>query len=301
MTKRQEDKLGMYKAVLSHNEQNARVVETIPALQGAYTAFKSVVAGITDTMQQQADVVSGYTSEKQQQKATLCTMANEIAATLYAWAVEKDDLVVKAKTKTSLTVLLELREEELIPVCRNYHSLLVEKEAQLADYGITTAGITRFKEAIDNYATALPLPRNKRALKSTFRMRLDELFQKADRILKERIDKLSLPLRKDNPDFADAYKFNRAIVNSATSRTALRILVKEDKTKQALPDVHISIGEIEFTAQTDAKGEALAKPIPQGTYTLSIQKAGWEAQTLSDVRIKQGKSNTTEVFLKKTG
>ncbi len=191
-----------------------------------------------------------------------------------------------------------MRDEELAPVCRIYLDLAIAHEQALADYGLSKSVIDAFTIAISSYESAVPAPRNAIANRMAYRNKLAELYTAADAILKGKIDKLSLPLKKANPEFITAYTANRAIVNSGTTTTALRIIIKDEKTMEPLSDALVQIEKIDFESKTGAAGEVIAKPIPQGTYTAQIKKEGYQPATLTEVKVTQGKTNTMEIVLK---
>jgi hypothetical protein len=299
MNKKQEDKLAMYNAVLNHASQNARVVETLPALQNAYGALKAIVSAITSTMQEQMLVTKGLTLNKAEKRAALCNFANEIAGGLHAWANDKKDIVIRQKTKTTLSALRQLRDEELAPVCRSFYDIAIAGATDIEVYGLTTEVLNAYNTAIENYYNIVTSPRNAVAIRSAYVQKQKELFKDADNILKGNIDKLNLHFRKNNPDFAETYKANRVIINSGATKTALRILVAEEKDGLRIGEAAITINTLNLQMLTDSEGQAIAKPISHGVHTVSISKEGYTTSTISDIRVIRGKINTIEAILQK--
>jgi Carboxypeptidase regulatory-like domain len=301
MTSRQEVKLNMYNSVITHCSQNQRVAETIPALETSMAALKTTVTAITTTVQQQLQAIKGHTQGKAEGRQALCTFANEVAGALFAYATDKKDAVMKAKVKTSFSALRRLRDEELAPVCRIYLDMATANEAALADYGLLPAVIASFKAAIESYYTTVPAPRNAVALRSAYKKSLAALFASADDILKNKIDKLSLPLKKSNTDFMNAYSSNRRIIDTGGIATQLKITITGPKdTDGVISGALVKIAKLGIEAVTNKQGQLLLKPVQQGEYAIEISKEGYQPQTITEVKITRGQANAVEVALKKT-
>jgi Carboxypeptidase regulatory-like domain len=301
MNKRQEDKLSMYEAVLAFNQQNNKVSEPILALQNAYTALNAVVAAIHSTVQLKASPITGHAIGKADKKNQLSSFGNDVAGIIFAWAANVEDKVTMEKAKTSYTKLHVLRDEQLADTCRNYYQMAADNQTVLAEYGLTIGVLNAFKQAIDSYQSVAPAPRNATVERKTTNSKLVTLFNEADGILKNKIDKLCRPLGKTNADYYDKYTANRRIVSSGSNSTALRITVKDAATGQTVTGAGILIEELKFEAATDKEGQATAKPVPLGTYTAIVKKEGYQPQTIGELKATLGKTNKVEVLLKKAG
>ena len=64
MNATQEAKLNMYRATQQHCEDNAAIVATVPAFSTSFNSFKSKVAAIIATVQQEDLVTKGVTIDK---------------------------------------------------------------------------------------------------------------------------------------------------------------------------------------------------------------------------------------------
>jgi Carboxypeptidase regulatory-like domain len=301
MTNRQEVKLNMYNSVITHSDQNQRVVETIPALETSIAALKTTATAITTTVQQQLQATKGHTQGKAEGRQLLCTFANEVAGALFAYATDQKDAVMKEKVKTSFSAMRRLRDEELAPVCRIYLDLATANEATLADYGLLPAVVSSFKAAIEGYYATVPAPRNAVALRSSYKKSLAALFSNADEILKNKIDKLSLPLKKSNTEFMNAFNSNRRIINTGSIVTQLKLTITGDKDADGVINgALVKIAKLGIQAVTNKQGQILLKPVLQGAYNIEISKEGYQPQTITEVKVTKGQVNTLEIALKKS-
>jgi Carboxypeptidase regulatory-like domain len=301
MTNRQEVKLNMYNSVLAHSNQNQRVTETIPALETSVAALKTTVTAITTTVQQQLQATKGHTQGKADSRKELCTFANEVAGAIFAFATDKKDAVLKEKAKTTFSALRNLRDEELAPACRIYYDLATTYGAEVADYGLSAAVITSFKSAIDSYESAVPAPRNATAMRMAYKATLATLFKTADGILKNKIDKLSLPLKKSNPQYMEAYTSNRRIVDTGGVTTQLKLTITGEKSADGvISGALVKISKLGIEAVTNKQGQLLLKPVMQGAYDIEVSKEGYQPQTIAEIKVTKGQVNTLEVTLKKS-
>lgn len=300
MQKRQEDKLGMYDSVANHNIQQAKLIEErYPALHNGYRALNTTVAAIRSTAQLYKEATKGQTAVKNEQKAQMAAFNSQVAGAIFAWASDNKNTVLQEKVRYSITDLLKMRDEELVNANEMLYAMINENQANLIPYGISKDVADAYKLAMENYKSAVPAPRNAVAMRKAYKDKLKELFKEADNILKNKIDKLVLPLKKDNPEYWSAYKANRRIVSSATNSTAIRILLKDEKTGEPIADANVQIEALKFQAQSGKAGEVTAKPVPLGSYTIAIIAKGYQPATADQVKTTLGKTNTVEVMLKK--
>jgi hypothetical protein len=299
MTNRQEDQLGMYDAVITQNENNKKTTETMPALQNAYTALKAVAAAIRNTAQLYDAARKGESQNKAEQKQAIAGFNLQVAGALFAWAADKGNTLLMEKVKTNITALSDMRDELLANLSDYYHGLATDNQAALAEYGLSKEVIDSYKMAIDGYKAAVPAPRNAMAMRKAYREKLTALFKEGNGILKNKIDKLILPLKKASPEYLAAYTANRRTVSSGSSRTAIRIVVKDAATGQAIGGAKVSIEALKFETQTDKLGQGLAKPVPPGAYAASVTAQGYRPQTVGELKTALGKTNTVEVLLEK--
>lgn len=300
MNARQEAKLNMYRAVLQQSEENTQLIQSVPAFEAAMAAFKTSVAAVLSTVQQQLQVTSGATVSKAAAKKDLCTFTVDVAAAMFAYASATGNLVLKEQSRITLSELLRAKDEVLTPRCRNYFDLAKNNADALRDYGITEALITSFKNALDNYSTAVPTPRNAIAQRAAYRKNLGELVKQADGILKERLDKLVKNFKTSGGAYYNAYKSNRTILNPGKTVTQLKISVTTG-AGTAIPGAELEVVEQGQVFKSNTKGNILVKPVSPGTYTLKISAPGYETQTLPEIKITMGQINSFPVNLKHKG
>ncbi|WP_035560087.1 TonB-dependent receptor [Hymenobacter sp. IS2118] len=67
---------------------------------------------------------------------------------------------------------------------------------------------------------------------------------------------------------------------AAVAQSPLRVLVRDERTKTALPGVTVAIPSLSLGAATDADGRATLPDVPAGTYQVQFSSIGYAARTL---------------------
>ena len=291
MNATQEAKLNMYRATQQHCEDNAAIVATVPAFSTAFNSFKSKVAAIIATVQQEDLVTKGVTIDKSEAKKTLCQLAADIAAPIFAFASSTNDNKLKQEVNFSYSDLFKSKDDQLAPRCQNIHDAGTSNLAALAPYGITAATLTTFQTTIDNYQTKVPTPRNAAALKVTIRTNLRNLIKETDKVLKEQMDKTAVGFKTSNPDFVRTYKANRVIIDPTKTTTTLKGAITNSVDKKFIAGATVVIEGTKLNAITNESGEYEIKPAPVGTFNIIATATKFKDQTKTNVAIKQGQIN----------
>lgn len=297
MNSKQDSKLKMYRATEKHCDENTTLVATIPAFQIAFNNFKTKIADIISTAQKQDVILKGITVEKNNARQTLCQLAAEIAGIIYAYASAVSNQRLKEEVNFSYSALFRTRDDQLAPRCQNIHNNGTANLAALADYGINAQALTALQNAIDNYSVKAPNPRTATSQRKTLRTNLVMLFDEADTILREQMDKLVVNFKLTDPDFVKAYEFNRVIPSPPSTTTQLKGEVTNESDGEPIKGASITIVESSIIVKTNASGEYLIKPAPVGQFTIRIAAEGFNTFEAEEVEIKLGVVNDLDIDL----
>jgi len=218
MNKVNVSRLTMYDTVIAYCNNNADTVATVPAFQTAFTAFETTVGDIHDTVQLEANIISGITTDKSQLKATLCQQAADNCAVIFAYASTTNNNELKEQVSFSFWDLKRLTDEMLIPTCSNIYNGLNDNSKALKTFGITAGNISDLQTAIDDYQAILVSPRNAVTQRSAHGTALGNLFKQANDILKSQLDKVAVQFKSTAETFFVAYKKNRAVVGPGVAK-----------------------------------------------------------------------------------
>ncbi len=298
MTSRNEAKLGMYNAVLTHIEANGTITATVPAFETAADALRTIYNSIIDAAQQEEQAIKGITLDKSAARIALCQEAANIAAAVFAFAAAASNNTLKEQVNYPVSKLLLTKDELLIPACNNIHDLANTNIASLTDYGVTPARLTAFTNIVEDYQELIPSPRNAVTSKAAVRTSLTTLFKQADDIFKTQLDKIALQFKTSNIDFYNTYKQNRIILDAATSSTQVTGVITDSENNQPVAGVTVQVVGQPYTAASNAVGEYTVKiPVP-GTYNLAFTIiAGYNNKTQTGVVVTLGQSTTLNTQL----
>ena len=143
-------------------------------------------------------------------------------------------------------------------------------------------------------------PKNAKALVKTATKDLKTLTKKADTILKRKLTPMMKLFRFSAPQFYSDYHNNLRIDNSKTIFTELKIIFRDQNTKQLLEGVKT----IETRASNNyelifnASGVADEKQIKPEIYDLKFELPGYDVTAMDNERVKLGQKLQLEVELK---
>ena len=167
----------------------------------------------------------------------------------------------------------------------------------MAPYGITAASVTAFTNAINEYTTAVPSPRNAVSQRAAYVQSLKSLFKEADDILKNQLDKLAVQFKATQPQFLNAYKNNRVIIDAPASATQIKGKVTNgDGTTPVFGAVVELLGK-PITTTTNSRGNYNLKSLEPGTYQVKFSKPGLQDFISPMVEVKQGKATKQDASL----
>jgi len=278
----------MFRATQKHCNDNAAIVATVPAFTTALTAFNSKLSAIISTAQQEDLVTKGITVNKTEAKKTLCQLAADVAAPIFAFASAGADNKLKQEVNFSFSDLLKTKDDLLAPRCQNIKDAGTANLAALAAYGLTAASLTALQTTIDGYQAKVPTPRNSAAQKKTIRENLSKLIKEANTVLKEQMDKTVVSLKTTHPDFVATYKANRIIIDPSQSVTTLKGVTLNSMDKSPVSGATILVVETGNKSITNEKGAYQLKPIPAGIYTINISAPKFKDSSQKEITVKQG-------------
>lgn len=297
MNARLEARLNMYHAVIAYCDENAVIVATVPAFQTALTSFKAKVSSIVSTSQLEEEITSGIATDKGVLRTTLCEQAADIAALVYAYAASVNNNTLKEAVDFSKSDLRLIKDDNLPQVCQNIHAAANDNLAALAPFGVTAGMLSSLDDLIEDYAEAVPKPRNATALKKTYASTLKNLYAEADTILKEQMDKTAISFKSANAVFYETYKNNRIILDPATSATQVAGIVRDQWTNNPVSGVAVQVVDQSYSATTNGSGEYTIKiPVP-GEYNITFTKAGYVTKTEENVEITLGEETELDVTI----
>ena len=201
---------------------------------GASKSFKKAVSeaqSLTESIMKTGQELDGSkgpaSADKQQALVSLGDQAWSIVSSLHGVAVENDLHDLAVATDISRTDITRGSATNVINRCREFHKLAAENIDVLADDDVTAGDVTALKKAIDTFEGLQTKPRKTKATGKAATNKLDSLFGQLTKLFNKRLDKLAAKFKKTAPEFYNAYKASRVIVDPAVAKA------KKDEEKKA--------------------------------------------------------------------
>jgi len=178
----------------------------------------------------------------------------------------------------------------------------------LAEQGLTPDTQKQFLETITAFNNALETPRTGIAEKSKATQKLSVLFVKADAEI-EIMDMAAASAKDEYPDFFNAYKTSRKLIDSNAGTLALRAAARELTNGEPVSGALFvfkheaqkalgSSGNGEVVKKTSKKGNFHVKSMTAGNYKVVISKKGFNDKEVS-ITVTEGERVELMVELEK--
>jgi len=220
MNKRQINHLYMFKAVDTVLSKYETIVNGLPSLVNVCSAFRQNLAAIDSTLMVQEGQITGVAEQKQKEEDEMITVVMRVAAAMYVYAQDKNDLELSAKVTLSKNIK-GLSDTRLLNIAKTVLSLAQGiADNALANYGISAETITLLEKEIADFERLVTMPRSAVVTRSQATTQLAGLFTLTGDLLRDKMDKLTLILATDNEVFYNEYRAARIIVDLSGSKSA---------------------------------------------------------------------------------
>jgi len=213
MNKKQLNKFRMYEAVNLVLDTHAAQVGTEGDLFTALQLLKAGQATINQNRQVQEADSSGLTKNKSELRSELNRLILLFAAGLKAHATSTKNSELKTKANYKAYDLQKTADSVLADIGRLLHETALPIRSDLAKYAVTEADFQKMEQLLDEFRLAIPKRRVAINISKVSTGNIDGVFKAQDRLLKEEVDSLMEPFRFSQPDFYNAYRNARSVVD----------------------------------------------------------------------------------------
>lgn len=311
MNSKEESKHKMYNAADGTLIKFNEVLKTLPNYSPTYEKFKAVLDVINVTAEaQMLAKTSGHTKQKKILKNNLWVLVLDNSKKIQAYAKFTGNTVLLDEITFSESTLKYSTEEELREYARNIYTRANENLTELAPYGITAETQQTLLAAIDSYVASIPKSRMLRVSGKDETRKLKQAFKDADAALSD-MDTLIEIIRLSNVECYNQYQSARKIINLAKSSMSLKGMVVEAGTNTPLRNATITFtlklngttaslnGNGSIVKKSAEKGGFYLKYLPEGIYTVTIQKTGYITKQ-QEIVINSGTLDKLVVELQKS-
>lgn len=215
MNKSQINKKEMYDTVLSFLDYNATLWASISKVGEFKNQFHGVVVQINNAQyaQQQSQVYLG--KNKTQLKSVVAEKADILNDSLEAMALVTGNAKLETQMAATYSDLFRMRNADFVPAIKaiidateNYMEVLS------AEYGVTAEQVEGLKTDYNEFLSIYGLPRAYRVASTQATKDLELLFDEANTILENKLDKVMSIFKRRDPGFYNGYLAARVIVDS---------------------------------------------------------------------------------------
>ena len=211
MTKTHENKLTMYEAVQTILDANASKAAAIPAFAGSVTKFKGLIQSIKGKSMEYLGASAGKAAAKGQAEEDLLTILTPVASGLFVMAVAQKNVELQEKVTLSERAMRRARDTEVAGRAAGLLALAKENQTSLAAYGVTDVMLSDLESRLAAFNASIANLESGVAGRVVARATIYELFDEADRVLTEEIDRLMEMMLGPNPQFYNEYFAARVI------------------------------------------------------------------------------------------
>lgn len=215
-------KLAMYESIVSYLLENRDILSTVRGFSWSLTKLRRVI----DEIELKEKEISSQTLEKtiQTSKAReeLILKLTPMVTSMFTYSKQIGDVYLKEKSRCTQSFLVRLRDSELIDKSNALRQLAGRHIDGLKGFGITKnflneleINIEQFKKSLENKITSF--------ISSDAVESLRKLFEYADRILMEQMDKFVEQLDEEYEEFYEDYLLIRAMENTEEIEDGLEI------------------------------------------------------------------------------
>ncbi len=213
MDKIQINKSRMYGAVDMVLDNHSTNFSEFSGLVQAHQQLKRGQEQIGHYRQIQEANITGLTKTKVILRNEMVSSILRFSTALRAYANSVKNEELKSKAKYGLSGLKKSADSILVDIGTLILGLAKPLQGELASFIIGENEFNDLERLIASFKLAIPQHRAAASVLKNSTMNISEVFTAQDRLLKEDIDVLMLLIRNSQPDFYEAYKNARNIVD----------------------------------------------------------------------------------------
>lgn len=294
-----EHKFTMNLALRDFLKSNKPLLESLPEYLLYEGELGSNIEEIISTKELQIRNTAGLSKNKEILRNKLVKETLDVSEVIEAYARLTGNVVLGNKVHFTETHLKRAPGSMLCDSAMVVYANATEHATSLEKYGVTASMLTSLNGSIGAYKAVLPVTHSSKASSKQITTKLKELFKANDDIL-EKLDSLMVMVKKAHPDFYKGYTNIRKLPATATSKLTLRATVTCASSGGGLKGVRatftpkvetLTAMEEPFTAmeettvkpivkKTGEKGMFRIKNMPDGVYSVTIEKIGYAPKTV---------------------
>jgi hypothetical protein len=271
--------------------------QNLIAYGNAFTRFTGKISDIEAADANAQKKTNGVTKDKKKKRTAMTALAMLVKGAVQAYAASVSDNTLFESVNFSETKLKYGKSTTALSRASVIYTAANGILPQLASFGITAQILTNYQTAITDFEQFISAP--KQAIVERVGANKDEnkLINEADAILLNEMDKLMDNFKDSAPQFYAQYFENRKITDIATHHTGLKVTILDENDNPVYnAEVKAMSGTNQYDFFSDVTGIADQK-LHLGVYNVTVQKAGYQIATFTNLDIKLGELEKIEINL----
>ena len=229
MNNRLENRLTMYEGLLTLLQSNLAKIQTIGGFSEAVTELAAVITDVKTKSAEVDSVSVGKTTTKYDAEDALVSELIPVCSALYIYGRKQKNAEIKERVSITETKLRRMRDTELSAYGNAIADMATANARGIALYGITDAKIALLRTKAQTYNTAIGVKESSVADRKGARGTMGELFDQADEILNEEIDRFMEMLRPAETELYNKYFSARVVKDTGVRHRSVNGTTPEEK------------------------------------------------------------------------
>ena len=201
----------MYRSTVELLEKNTAKTGALPAFAASFGRFDSVVDQIGEKDKERMTKTPGKANARDETEDALVLGTLIVTSALTAYASSTGNAQLKGAVKISESQLRYARTNEQLNLAKVVLDLATANLAALGPFGVTQTVLDDLKARIAAYDAATKQVSSGMAERAGARTAVSDLFNQADLILKDELDRMMHFFRVSAPEFYNDYRNARVI------------------------------------------------------------------------------------------
>lgn len=209
-------KTNQYRMFLSTQEtldSNSLLWNTIPVFVSTKNNVDELIQRIAVVNEKTLSNSKAVTADKAIALSNLTEKAVTISGILQAYAAVTENTRLAGKVALTKSDITKIRETEVEAIVAPVIDEARKELANLTDYGLTEDMIVELETSLDDFKVLIGQPRTVRNQAFAAITLMDELFDAANEVIKNKLDKLMIRFKFTNTEFYSEYERARTIVD----------------------------------------------------------------------------------------
>lgn len=309
MNGKQESKFNMYLVTRDFLTANATITASLPNYAGYFTGVTTGITQIHAIREQQEFNKKGITANKTQLRNALIGLTIDVSRKLVAYSTITNNSVLLKEVHYSESVLKKSVDLLLKDKCQVIYDRANANLASLGTYGITATVLTNLLTALNAFTVSIPKPR----LGVTDKKLATEQLKNAMKAVEDnlaKIDVLVNIVQTTQANFHLGYTSVRKLITTAHGSLSVKGFVVDKngervkgatvtfKAESLVKSSKTAVSAIPMIKETASKGGFQIKSLPDGSYTVTISKPGYN-DTIQTVHVSHGELTTVSIVLER--